>query len=149
VSRLEEKRGGILWIEEMLPRAEVIQLLSHASTFVCPSIYEPFGLVNVEAMACETPVVASNVGGIPEVVEDGVTGYLVRLEQGTDGTPLNPQRFAADLAAAINRVLEDPARGRALGQAGRLRVVERFSWSAVARRTIELYKTLVPASRAG
>ena len=149
VSRLEEKPGGIVWIEEMLPRVEVIQLLSHASVFVCPSIYEPFGLVNVEAMACETPVVASHVGGIPEVVDHGVTGYLVPLEQGPDGIPLNPQRFAADLAAAINLVLQDPAHGRALGLAGRRRVVEQFSWAAVAERTVELYRTLVPASRAG
>jgi starch synthase len=149
VNRQQETRSGIVWIEEMLPRSEVIQLLSHASVFVCPSIYEPFGLVNLEAMACETPVVASHVGGIPEVVEDGVTGYLVPLEQGTDGEPLHPERFARDLAAAINRVLQDPAHGRALGRAGRQRVVERFSWSAVAQRTAELYRTLVPASRAG
>lgn len=148
VRRLEETRGRIVWIEEMLPRAEVIQLLSHASVFVCPSIYEPFGLVNVEAMACETPVVASDVGGIPEVVEDGVTGYLVRLRQAKDGAPVNPEQFARDLAAAVNRVLSDPARGRALGQAGRQRVVERFSWAAVAQRTVDLYRRLVSASGA-
>ncbi len=149
VHRLKESRGGFVWIEEMLPRAEVIQLMSHASVFTCPSIYEPFGLVNVEAMACETPVVASHVGGIPEVVEDGVTGYLVRVKQGKAGAPVDPEQFARDLAAAVNRVLRDPARGRSLGHAGRQRVVERFSWAAVAQRTVDLYRNLVPASPAG
>ena len=121
------KHPNVLWIGEMVPVSEVVELYSHASVFVCPSVYEPFGLINLEAMACETPVVASAVGGIVEVVEDGRTGVLVE--------PARPDA----LAAAIRALLEDPARGRAMGHAGRRRVEAQFSWSQVAQRTREVY----------
>ncbi|HVM00883.1 MAG TPA: glycogen synthase [Egibacteraceae bacterium] len=144
--RVEALRGGreVVWIDEMLPRPDVVQLLSHATVFCCPSIYEPFGLVNVEAMACEAPVVASAVGGIPEVVVEGETGHLVAFEPGDDafGSPADPERFARDLAAAIDRVVNDPGRARAMGRAGRARAVEHFSWTAIARSTVELYEGL-------
>ena len=106
-------RGGVFWIEQMLPRPEVVQLLSHATVFVCPSVYEPFGLINVEAMACEVPVVASATGGIPEIVVDGETGYLVPFEASGDafGSPRDPARFAQDLAARINELLAGPRQG--------------------------------------
>ncbi|GAA4507228.1 MULTISPECIES: glycogen synthase [Nonomuraea] len=136
-------RKGVFWISEMLPKPEVIQLLTHASVFVCPSVYEPMGIVNLEAMACETAVVATTTGGIPEVVADGETGLLVPIDQGPDGTPHDPERFAADLAGRVNTLLEDPARARAMGLAGRARAVEHFSWPAIARRTMELYASLM------
>jgi glycogen synthase len=118
---------NVRWINSMVPVEEVVQLYSHAAVFACPSVYEPFGLINLEAMACETPVVASAVGGILEVVEDGISGYLV------------PPGRPDDLAAALRRVLDDPAAARAMGQAGRRRVEERFSWASVAARTEALY----------
>ncbi|MBI3637642.1 MAG: glycogen synthase [Candidatus Rokubacteria bacterium] len=118
---------NVLWIPEMVPLEDVLQLYSHAAVFACPSVYEPFGLINLEAMACETPVVASAVGGILEVVEDGKTGYLV------------PPARPAELAAAITRVLDDPAQARAIGQAGRRRVEGKFSWARVAERTEQVY----------
>jgi starch synthase len=136
------RRDRVFWIEDMLSRAEIIQLLSWATVFVCPSVYEPFGLINLEAMACEVPVVASAVGGIPEIVVDGETGYLVPWEAGADG-PLDPDRFARDLAARVNDLLADPDRARRFGQAGRRRVLERFTWGAVARQTAELYARLL------
>jgi starch synthase len=117
----------------MLPRPEVIQLLTHAALFVCPSVYEPLGIVNLEAMACGTPVVASAVGGIPEVVDDGRTGLLVQA--GDD--------FEADLARAMDTVLGDPAAARRMGEAGRERAVGEFGWDAVARRTVRLYEEIV------
>jgi starch synthase len=120
-------RPGVLWIPEMVPVDEVVELYSHAAAFACPSIYEPFGLINLEAMACETPVVATAVGGIPEVVEDGVTGVLV--------PPGRPDA----LAAALRHVLDRPAEGRAMGRAGRRRVEERFTWDRIAARTLEVY----------
>ena len=143
--RLTQHRDGVFWIEEMLPRHETIQLLSHASVFVCPSVYEPFGLINLEAMACEVPVVASAVGGIPEIVVDGETGYLIPFEAGDDviGSPRDPARFAADLAARVNELLADPATARRFGLAGRRRVVEHFSWTAIAARTVALYTSLL------
>jgi len=121
----------VVWIEEMLPRASAVQLLTHAAVFVCPSIYEPFGLINLEAMACETAVVATRVGGIPEVVVDGETGWLV--EPGD----------ATEMAAKVNVLLADPARAEQFGRAGRARVVAHFSWKAIAARTAELYASLV------
>ena len=145
VDELRRNRDGIVWIEEMVPKAEVVQLLTHATVFACPSVYEPMGIVNLEAMACETPVVATATGGIPEVVADGETGLLVPIEQVTDGsgTPLDPARFEADLAARLTEVLADPDRARAMGVAGRRRAVESFSWTALATRTHDLYRTLL------
>ncbi|MGI5272599.1 glycogen synthase [Nonomuraea sp. CA-218870] len=136
-------RKGVVWISEMLPKPEVIQLLTHATVFVCPSVYEPMGIVNLEAMACETAVVATATGGIPEVVADGETGLLVPIDQGPDGSPHDPERFAADLAERVNALLGDQERARAMGIAGRRRAVEHFSWPAVARRTMELYTSLL------
>jgi starch synthase len=129
-------RDGVHWIPAMLPRPAVVQLLSHAAVFVCPSVYEPLGIVNLEAMACGTPVVASDVGGIPEVVEDGVTGLLAHYQE--DGT----EEFEAGLAAALDRVLGDPAEAARMGAAGRLRAQTEFGWDTVARRTAALYRRL-------
>jgi starch synthase len=131
VAGLQASRSGVIWIPEMLPKTEVIQLLTHALVFVCPSVYEPLGIVNLEAMACETAVVASRVGGIPEVVEEGVTGLLV------------PPDDPASLADALNLLLRDPGRAEAMGVAGRERAVAEFSWEAVAAQTAELYAELV------
>jgi alpha-maltose-1-phosphate synthase len=142
----QERHGNIVWIDEMLPRPEVIQVLSHATVFVCPSIYEPFGLVNLEAMACEVAVVASAVGGIPEIVVDGETGYLVPCDVAAGETDAAAAgRFAEGLAERINALLADPDRASAFGRAGRQRVVDHFSWSSVAARTAELYRGLAPA----
>ena len=142
---LAGRRGGVHWIAEMLPRPDIVQLLSHAAVFVCPSVYEPFGLINVEAMACGLPVVASAVGGIPEIVVDGETGTLVAFEAGGDayGSPADPARFAADLAAAVNGLLADPARAAAMGRRGRVRVLERFTWEAIAGQTAALYREVL------
>jgi starch synthase len=138
-------RANVVWIEEMLPKPDLIQILSHAAVFVCPSIYEPMGIVNLEAMACEAPVVATAVGGIPEVVEDGVTGLLVRYEAMADatGAPADPAALAADLAESINELLADPARAAAMGVAGRARAVERFGWDVAAAETLALYERLL------
>jgi starch synthase len=145
VERLQATRGRVVWIEQMLAKPEVIQFLSHATVFVCPSIYEPLGIVNLEAMACEAPVVATATGGIPEVVEDGVTGLLVPFEPLDDGTrrPRDEPAFVDGLAAAVNELLADPARAEAYGRAGRRRAVERFGWRAIAEETVALYRTLV------
>ncbi len=137
VAELRRSRDGVLWIPEMLPRPEVIQLLSHAAVFVCPSIYEPLGIVNLEAMACGAPVVASAVGGIPEVVRDGVTGLLASYEE-TD-----PGAFEADLAAALNEVIANPAAAARMGEAGRERAVREFGWDAIARRTLAVYEEVL------
>jgi alpha-maltose-1-phosphate synthase len=147
VERVRAERGNVLWLQQMLPKPEVIQLLSHATVFVCPSIYEPLGIVNLEAMACEAAVVASAVGGIVEVVEDGVTGRLVPFAAVDDGTaePADPERFASDFAGAVNALLADPDAAREMGRAGRRRVVERFSWPAIARETVAVYERLVHA----
>ncbi|GAA3408327.1 hypothetical protein GCM10018952_05080 [Streptosporangium vulgare] len=133
-------REGVVWISEMLPRPEVIQILTHATVFVCPSVYEPMGIVNLEAMACETAVVATATGGIPEVVADGSTGLLVPIEQAADGTPHDPDAFAAGLAGRVNRLLADPALATRMGEAGRIRAVEHFSWERIAERTMDLYR---------
>ncbi|MFI2711442.1 glycogen synthase [Micromonospora sp. NPDC018662] len=144
VAELRAKRSGVVWVAEMLPKPEVIQVLTHATVFVCPSVYEPMGIVNLEAMACETAVVATATGGIPEVVADGETGLLVPIEQATDGsgTPLAPETFVADLAAAINALLADPARTERFGLAGRRRAVEHFSWDSIARQTLDVYRSV-------
>ncbi|WP_086562582.1 glycogen synthase [Streptomyces africanus] len=130
---LSRVRDGVFWIPKMLPRPEVIQLLTHAALFVCPSVYEPLGIVNLEAMACGTPVVASAVGGIPEVVDDGRTGLLVPAGDG----------FEAGLARAMDSVLGDPQAARRMGEAGRERAVGEFGWDAVARRTVRLYEEIL------
>jgi alpha-maltose-1-phosphate synthase len=142
VEALRARRSNVVWIEAMLERWEVIQLLTHADVFCCPSIYEPLGLVNLEAMACETAVVGSAVGGIPEVVAHGETGFLVPFAPAGehDPAPADPETFIADLAAALNTVLNDPALRATMGRAGRQRVIEHFSWSKIAQSTIDLYR---------
>jgi starch synthase len=139
----------IVWISEMLPKPKVIALYTHAAVFVCPSVYEPFGIINLEAMACGTPVVASAVGGIPEVVDHGRTGLLVPIEarSGTDVEPADADRFARDLAAAVNALMADPARRDAMAARARERVEREFSWRSIARKTLEFYETLI-ATRA-
>lgn len=141
VDRLRRQRGNVVWIDQMLGKPEVVQILSHASVFVCPSIYEPLGIVNLEAMACQAPVVATATGGIPEVVQDGVTGVLVPFEVGDPGTrePADPVRFAADIADRVNELLGDPARAAAMGMAGRARAIEHFDWARIATQTMAVY----------
>ncbi len=124
---------------------ELTALLTAATAFVCPSVYEPLGIVNLEAMACGAPVVGTATGGIPEVVDDGVTGVLVPIDQADDGTgtPLDPDRFVRDLADALTAVVSDPERARAMGQAGRRRAETHFAWDAIAARTIEVYERVL------
>jgi starch synthase len=140
--RLQERRSGVVWIERMLPRDELCRVLSAATTFVCPSVYEPLGIVNLEAMACEAAVVGTATGGIPEVVDDGVTGRLVPIQQVQDGTgtPVDPEQFVADLAAVLTEVATDPARAREYGRNGRQRAEQHFSWDAIAQRTLDVYR---------
>ncbi|MEA2293099.1 MAG: alpha-maltose-phosphate synthase [Solirubrobacteraceae bacterium] len=147
VERLRAVRDGVFWIEEMLPKRDVIQLLSHATVFACPSIYEPLGIVNLEAMACEAAVVASAVGGIVEVVVDGETGFLVPFEP-VEGSiePRDPEAFASAFASRVNELIADPARARAFGRAGRTRAVSAFDWGAIARETLGVYDELVAAA---
>ena len=141
----QKKRGDIFWIEEMLDRRAVIELYSHAAVFCCPSIYEPFGIINLEAMACETAVVASAVGGIKEVVVDGETGFLVSVEQMKESPfeATNPEKFERDLAARINQLMKDRQLREKFGKAGRKRVEENFSWSKIAQKTTALYESLL------
>jgi starch synthase len=138
---LKATREGVVWIPEMLPRAEVTALLSAATVFACPSIYEPLGIVNLEAMACELAVVATATGGIPEVVVDGETGWLVPIEQRQDGSgiPLDPERFVGDLAAALTDAVSDQERADRMGLAGRQRAVEAFSWASIGEQTNQVY----------
>jgi starch synthase len=145
VAAARAEHPNVVWIPEMVDKPTVRELYSHAALFCCPSVYEPFGIINLEAMACETAVVASAVGGIPEVVVDGETGLLVPFEAAGDGSfePSDPARFEHDLAAAINSLMSDPAGREAMGKAGRKRAVEHFGWDAIARRTVELYQSLV------
>lgn len=147
IAGLRERRAGVIWIAEMLPRAEVVALLSHSTVFVCPSVYEPLGIVNLEAMACGLPVVGTATGGIPEVVVDGETGWLVPIEQHQDGTgtPIDPDRFVADLSGALTDAVSDVDRARERGAAGRRRAVESFSWSSIGERTLEVYRTVLGA----
>ena len=134
--------GRIIWIKEMISAPEKITLYSHAQVFCCPSIYEPFGIINLEAMACETPVVASRVGGMKEIILPGETGLLIPLEQQTESPfeATNPDRFARDLAAGINELIQNPALCEKMGKAGRERVLEKFRWTAIARETLALYE---------
>ena len=144
IAAVSAQREGVTWISEVIPREELIQFYSHATVFCCPSVYEPFGIINLEAMACEVPVVASAVGGIPEVVVPGETGLLVdlKLKEGTF-EPVDPAQFSRDLAAAINKVALDPALSERMGKNGRKRVEEHFSWAAIARKTLDLYQSLL------
>jgi starch synthase len=145
VAALQLLRSGVVWIDRLLSQTELRAVLTSATTFVCPSIYEPLGIVNLEAMACGIAVVGTATGGIPEVVADGVTGRLVPIEQATDGTgtPLNPDRFVADLAATLTEVVSNPKLARKMGAAGRARAESMFSWDRIAQRTKEIYNSLI------
>lgn len=144
VAELRKHRDNVIWVEKHLSREELIAVLSSATVFACPSIYEPLGIVNLEAMACGIPVVATATGGIPEVVEDGVTGLLVPIEQLADGSgkPLDEAKFVGDLAAALNKALNDVDL-EAFGKAGRRRVEEHFSWDRIAQDTIDVYRDAI------
>ncbi|MEJ5867847.1 glycogen synthase [Pseudokineococcus sp. 5B2Z-1] len=146
VSALAAMRTGVVRIDRMLPRAELCQVLSLATVFVCPSVYEPLGIVNLEAMACGTAVVGTATGGIPEVVDDGRTGWLVPIDQVQDGTgaPTDPEAFAGDLARVLTEAVSDPAEARRRGEAGRERAVAEFSWAAIGERTMEVYRSVLP-----
>src|SRR5207247_10839052 len=142
IERAKAQRPGIVWINERVDQKTACELYSHAAVFVCPSIYEPFGIINLEAMACETAVVASKVGGIKEVVADGETGFLVPLAQMKESPfePTDPEKFARDLAAKINELMRDEKLRARFGKAGRLRAEKKFSWHAIARATKSLYQ---------
>ena len=145
VAAAQARRGGVIWIDQMVSNPEKIELYSHAAVFCCPSIYEPFGIINLEAMACETAVVASAVGGIKEVVVEGETGYLVPLHQMTESPfeATHPEIYARDLAERINQLMADPAKREAFGKAGRRRAEEIFSWRAIAHQVRDLYASLL------
>lgn len=145
VDEAQAKHGSVVWIESMVPVEEKIALYSHAEVFCCPSIYEPFGIINLEAMACETAVVASAVGGIKEVVVNGSTGFLVNLQQQTESPfePFEPELFSCHLAESINLLMANPEMRRKMAEAGRKRAVEHFSWASIAHRTHALYQSLV------
>jgi starch synthase len=140
IAELQRSRPGVIWIKAMLPRQDLVQVLAHATVFACPSVYEPLGIVNLEAMACRTAVVASAVGGIPEVVDDGVTGLLVPYDES------DPAAFEAGLAAGLGALLHDPDRAQRMGDAGRERAVEHFGWDAIAERTLEIYESVLGAA---
>ena len=145
VSEVQKTRDNVIWIDKMLEKEEVIQLYSHADVFCCPSIYEPFGIINIEAMACETAVVASAVGGIKEVVVDGETGILVPLEQQDVAPfePVDPDKFSRDLAEGINKSIQDSELAQKMAKNGRKRVEDYFDWVAIAKQVEELYKSLI------
>jgi starch synthase len=147
VDELATTREGVVWIDRHLPRAELTALLTAATAFICPSVYEPLGIVNLEAMACGAAVVGTATGGIPEVVDDGVTGVLVPIDQADDGTgtPLDPDRYVSDLAEAMIRVVGDPDRAREMGAAGRVRAEQHFAWDAIADETRALYERVLAA----
>jgi alpha-maltose-1-phosphate synthase len=145
VESLQDRREGVIWIEEMLPRPELVAVLAAGTVFVCPSVYEPLGIVNLEAMAVGLPVVGSATGGIPEVIDDGVTGTLVPIDQADDGTgtPIDPARFERDLAEALTALVTDPEAAGRMGVAARRRVEDHFAWEAIADRTIEVYEQVL------
>ena len=145
IANLKKEREGVILISEMLPREKIKVLYSHARVFACPSLYEPFGIINLEAMACETPVVGSHVGGIPEIIVEGKTGYLVPLESvsRTDFNPKNPEAFQKALAAKINILLDDEGLANQMGKAGRERVLSIFSWESIAKTTFDYYQNVI------
>ena len=145
VEDLQSRRTGIVWISDFLSRGKIIRLLSCSTAFVTPSIYEPLGIVNLEAMAVGLPVVGTKTGGIPDCIEDGVTGTLVPIEQLDDGTgtPVHPEAFEADLASALEAVCADPEKARKMGAAGRKRVEEHFSWESIALKTMDFYRDVI------
>lgn len=146
LEELRRHRDGVIWIDRMLPREELIAVIASSTVFACPSVYEPLGIVNLEAMALGVPVVASAVGGIPEVVDDGVTGLLVNVESAPGdptGEPIDPARFASDLATALRAVVDDPERAAQMGARARTRVEDHFSWDAVAAQTVEVYRSIL------
>ncbi|GAB3623550.1 glycogen synthase [Mariniluteicoccus endophyticus] len=141
----QTRSGGVTWVQEMLPRAAVRQVLTHSTVFACPSIYEPLGIVNLEAMACETAVVASAVGGIPEVVVDGETGSLVRYDPAQAEDPDFVRRFESEFAAKVNDLTRDPTKAAEMGRAGRRRAIDEFSWEKIARETLAVYEAAIAA----
>jgi starch synthase len=143
-NNLQQKRSNMVWIEEMLPKHELVTVLNASDVFICPSIYEPLGIVNLEAMALKLPVVATATGGIPEVVQDGVTGKLVQIEQKLDGTgqPLHPDQFVQDFAGAIESVFADLNVAKQMGEAGYLRAEQHFAWTTISKRTIDVYNSV-------
>jgi len=145
VAELQETRTGVIWIEQTLSRHDLSAVLTSATTFVCPSIYEPLGIVNLEAMACGAPVVGTATGGIPEVIDDGVTGRLVPIAQAEDGTgtPRDPEKYVVDLARALTEVVSDPEAAKRMGQAGRTRAERDFGWDRISKRTQEIYRSLL------
>jgi glycosyltransferase involved in cell wall biosynthesis len=145
IAKAKEKRSGIIWIQEMLPHTELRVLYSHAAVFATPSLYEPFGIINLEAMACGTPVVGSEVGGIPEIIVEGGTGFLVPLphKSETDFSPENPEKFQSDLAEKLNSLLTNPGLSKKMGEASRKRAETVFSWKSIARQTMDFYKELL------
>ena len=148
VREAQKRHAGVIWIEEMVDTRTKVELYSNAAVFVCPSIYEPFGIINLEAMACHTPVVASAVGGIKEVVVHGETGFFIPIDQMAESPfePVSPDRFSRDIAARVNELMGDPAKRRAMGEAGRRRVEQVFGWPAIATQTARLYESLVAPS---
>jgi glycosyltransferase involved in cell wall biosynthesis len=147
VSQIQKKRAGVIWIQEMLDVPAKVALYSHAALFCCPSIYEPFGIINLEAMACETPVVASAVGGIQEVIVPNKTGVLVpvRRKSVSPFDPIHPDRFSRDLAHQINRLMADAPLRLKMGKAGRRRAIEAFSWRSIAGKIYDLYRSILKA----
>ncbi len=145
IAHLKASRDGVVLISEMLPREKVKVLYSHARVFACPSLYEPFGIINLEALACETPVVGSAVGGIPEIITEGETGYLIALESisRTDFNPKNPEEFQRNFASKINELLDDEALAKTMGKVGRKRVLEKFSWESIAKTTYNYYEEVI------
>ena len=142
-AELNQSRNGVKWVQEMLPRASVRQVLTHSTLFACPSVYEPLGIVNLEAMACEIPVVASAVGGIPEVVVDGDTGLLVPYDPEQAKDPAFVDNFEATFADKVNELTRDRDRARQMGLAGRQRCIDEFSWEKIAQETVDVYEKAI------